>query len=256
MTDMNRPQADSTLALVKEEPTSEDSGPPFAPLCLNLPDANIIIRSSDQVNFQVHKSLLVLSSPFFKSILSTQSQAVDLPVVQLTEDAELVNSLVSLLYPIAPIIPSSYEKVFALLAACQKYNMASIQSSIRAEVIRGSFPAPIGTEAFFAYAIASDLGLIPEMESAARLTLGYPMTFESLTKWAQGVGQTGTPAKRKKLGCQGLQREFKYMNASLYLHVKRMYSTLVTFCRNPVSYLVQNAKIICTTLMQGNVPDQ
>ena len=177
---MNRPQADSTLALVKEEPTSEDSGPPFAPLCLNLPDANIIIRSSDQVNFQVHKSLLVLSSPFFKSILSTQSQATDLPVVQFTEDAELVNILVSLLYPIPPVIPSSYEKVFALLAACQKYDMTSIQSSIRAEVIRGSFPAPIGTEAFRAYAIASDLGLIPEMESAARLTLGYPMTFESL----------------------------------------------------------------------------
>ena len=105
---------------------------------------------------------------------------MDLPVVQLTEDAELLNNLVSFLYPIAPVIPSSYEKVFALLAACQKYGMAVIQSSIRAEVIRGSFPAPVGTEAFRAYAIASDLGLIPEMESAARLTLGYPMTFESL----------------------------------------------------------------------------
>ena len=113
-------------------------------------------------------------------MLSTQPQATDLPVVQLTEDAELVNSLVSLLYPIAPVIPSSYEKVFALLAACQKYGMASIQSYIRAEVIRGSFPAPIGTEAFRAYAIASNLWLIPEMDSAARLTLDYPMTFESL----------------------------------------------------------------------------
>ena len=113
-------------------------------------------------------------------MLSTQPQATDLPVVQLTEDAELVNSLVSLLYPIAPVIPSSYEKVFALLAACQKYGMASIQSYIRAEVVRGSFPAPIGTEAFHAYAIASNLWLIPEMDSAARLTLDYPMTFESL----------------------------------------------------------------------------
>ena len=112
-------------------------------------------------------------------MLLTQPQAIDLPV-QLTEDAELMNSLVSLLYPIPPVIPSSYEKVFALLAACQKYGMASIQSSIRAEVIHGIFPSPVGTEAFRAYAIASDLGLIPEMESAARLTLGYPMTFESL----------------------------------------------------------------------------
>jgi hypothetical protein len=157
------------------------------PLYLDLPDANIIIRSSDQVNFRrVHKLLLVLSSPFFKILLSPQWQPHDgefidgLPVVQLSEDADLVNSLVSLLYPIAPVIPGSYDKVFALLAACQKYDMASIQSSIRAEVIRGTFPSPAGTEVFRAYAIASNLGLIPEMESAARLTLSYPMTFESL----------------------------------------------------------------------------
>jgi hypothetical protein len=91
-----------------------------------------------------------------------------------------VNSLVSLLYPIPSVIPSSYEKVFALLAACQKYDMASIQSHIRAEVIRGTFPSPVGIEAFRAYAITNNLGLIPEMESAARVTLSYPMTFESL----------------------------------------------------------------------------
>jgi hypothetical protein len=130
--------------------------------------------------------LLVLSSPFFKILLSPHWQPHDgefidgLPVVQFSEDADLVNSLVSLLYPVAPVVPGSYDKVFALLAACQKYDMASIQSSIRAEIIRGTFPAPAGTEAFRAYAIASNLGLIPEMESAARLTLGYPMTFESL----------------------------------------------------------------------------
>jgi hypothetical protein len=184
MTDTNCMQADLTLALVKEEPTSENSGPPFGPLCLDLPDSNIIIRSSDQVNFRVHKSLLVLSSPFFKSLLSPQPYVGEfmdgLPVVQLSEDVDLVNSLVSLLYPTTPIIPSSYEKVFALLAVCQKYDMTSIQSHIRAEIIRGTFPAPVGTEAFRAYAITSNLGLIPEMERAARLTLDYPMTFESL----------------------------------------------------------------------------
>jgi hypothetical protein len=58
--------------------------------------------------------------------------------------------------------------------------MASVQSSIRAEVERGEFPAPKGAEAFAAYAIASAKGLIPEMEAAARLTLDRPMTFEIL----------------------------------------------------------------------------
>jgi len=70
--------------------------------------------------------------------------------------------------------------VLYLLAACQKYDMVQAQSYIRTEVDRGCFPSPVGTEVFRAYAIASGNGLIPETERAARLTLDYPMTFESL----------------------------------------------------------------------------
>ena len=59
--------------------------------------------------------------------------------------------------------------------------MESVQSNIRAAVKLGSFPTvPGGDEAFIAYAAASSMGLAPEMENAARLTLPYPMTFESL----------------------------------------------------------------------------
>jgi hypothetical protein len=142
---------------VKEEttPRNSESDPSFAPLRLNLPDASIIVRSSDQVDFRVHKSLLAVSSPFFEDMLSLpqppDEETVDgLAVVQLSEDADLLNCLVSLLYPISPAIPGSYEKVFALLAACQKYDMVSIQSYIRAEVRRGTFPAPVEAEAFSA----------------------------------------------------------------------------------------------------------
>ena len=58
--------------------------------------------------------------------------------------------------------------------------MASVQSSIRAEVSRRASLAPEGAEAFSAYAIATEKGLIPEMEDAAYLTLSHPMTFEFL----------------------------------------------------------------------------
>jgi hypothetical protein len=170
---------------VKEEATAKYSDASFVPLRLNVPDANIIVRSSDQVNFRIHKSVLAMSSPFFEDMLSLPQPPDDeisdgLPVVQLPEDAGLLNCLFSLFYPIAPVIPGSYEKVFALLAACQKYDMVPIQSYIRAESQRGVFPAPVETEAFSAYAIASSMGLDLEAENAARLTLGQPLTFESL----------------------------------------------------------------------------
>ena len=80
---------------------------------------------------------------------------------------------------------NSDHKVLYLLAACQKYEMTSVQSFIRAEVKRGEYPAPKGAEAFTAYAIARAKGLIPEMESAARQTLECPMTFEVLGEGLQ-----------------------------------------------------------------------
>jgi hypothetical protein len=174
-----------TLALVKEESTSESWDLPSAPLCLDLPEASIVVRSSDQVNFHVHKPVLAMSSPFFKDLLSlpqpSDGELVNgLPVIALPEDAGLLNSLISLLYPITPVIPDSYQKVFALLAVCQKYEMEEVQFNIRLAVKHGRFPAPVTAEGFRAYAIASDLGLVPEAEDAARLTLGQPMTFESL----------------------------------------------------------------------------
>ena len=126
-----------------------------------------------------------MSSPFFEDMFSLPQPPKGellngLPVVQLSEDAGLLICLISLLYPISPVRPRTYEKVFALLSACQKYDMESIQSHIRAEIKRGTFPAPVGAAAFRGYAIASSMGLIPEQESAARLTLAYPMTFDSL----------------------------------------------------------------------------
>ena len=173
------------MTLVKEEPTSESLDLPSVPLCLDLPEASIIVRSSDHANFRVHKSVLAVSSPFFKDLLSlpqpSDGELVDgLPVVELPEDSGLLNSLISLLYPVTPVIPDSYQKVLALLAVCQKYEMESVQSVIRAAIKVGTFPAPVQAEGFRAYAMASGMGLVPEAEVAARLTLGQPMTFESL----------------------------------------------------------------------------
>ena len=65
-----------------------------------------------------------------------------------------------------------------LLAACQKYELASVQSYIRAEVSHCVSPTPKGAEAFSAYAIASSNRLIPEMKKTARQTLDLPMTFK------------------------------------------------------------------------------
>ena len=120
---LNFLQAESVLCLVqdRQDPQVQISPATSPSSTFEVSDANIIIRSSDLVDFRVHKSVLAMTSPFFKDMLClpqpSDSKTFDgLPVVDLSEDSELLNSLVSILYPVPTVIPSSYEKVIYLLA--------------------------------------------------------------------------------------------------------------------------------------------
>ena len=121
-----RLQAESALSLVgeREDPGAQTNSPISPPEPFNISDANLIIRSSDLIDFRVHKSVLTMVSPFFEDMLSlpqpSDGESVDgLPVVRLPEDSELLNSLLSKLYPVRTVVPNSYDKVLYLLAAGQ-----------------------------------------------------------------------------------------------------------------------------------------
>ena len=98
----------------------------------------------------------------------------------MSEDAELVRALITMLYPISPDIPASYDRILALLAVAQKYDMSAVESGIRAEIRCRNLPAQTGSQVFSAYAIASRNNLPLERESAACQTLNYRMTFDFL----------------------------------------------------------------------------
>ena len=104
-----------------------------------------------------------------------------LPVVRLSEDAEILNTLLPILYPVPSVVPASYEKALQLLAMCQKYDMAGVQSSIRTEIKSWGPVVLAGTVAYRAYAISSSAKLLPEVETSARHTLDFPMTLEYLS---------------------------------------------------------------------------
>ncbi|KAH9022497.1 hypothetical protein EDB84DRAFT_1580613 [Lactarius hengduanensis] len=181
---------ESELSILGTETNSENHIGSHAihlplPECLDTGEADIIVRTSDLVGFLVHKSVLASSSSVFRDMFTLPDPSNDgttngLPVVDISEDAELVRSLITMLYPIPSELPASYDKTLALLAAAQKYEMDAVQSSIRAEVARGPSPTLDGAQVFRAYAIASSNGLRPETEMAARLTLDQPMTFDHL----------------------------------------------------------------------------
>ncbi|KAH9024476.1 hypothetical protein EDB83DRAFT_2177333, partial [Lactarius deliciosus] len=153
---------------------------------LDLPHADVMVQSSDLVNFRVNKDVLSVSSPFFADMFSlpqpSENEVVDgLPVVQLPEDAEILSSLLTVLYPVPSAVPRDYGKALQLLAASQKYDMAGVQDAIRTEIGSWGPIVLMGTEAFRAFAILSGAKLLPEMETFARHTLDFPMTLEYLS---------------------------------------------------------------------------
>ena len=151
---------------------------------LSISGTDIILQSSDHVNFPVHKSILASSSQVFRDMFLLPQPSNELvsglPVLHMPEDAELVRSLITVLYPIPSEIPAQYDRVLALLAASQKYDMPAVQFSIRAEVNYKNLAVPTGDESFRAYAIASKHRLAAETSTAAIRTLDYSLTFESL----------------------------------------------------------------------------
>lgn len=152
----------------------------------DMPNADVILRSSDLVNFRVHRLVLVTSSPVFRDMFSLPQPANDaapdgLTVVCLPETAEVLNSLISMLYPVPPEIPHSIDNILDLLAATEKYDMGAVQSSIRAEVSRKKLLSPTDSAGVYhTYAVACSKRLVPEMEAAAQLSLDHALTFESV----------------------------------------------------------------------------
>ena len=176
---------------MKEEPT-EKSESPSVPLRLNVLDTDL-------------SKICSLSQPPDGELLDS------LPIVQLAEDAGLLISLFSLLYPIAPVILDSYEKSVRLTRCLPeiRHGISSIRYSCRdqtwsapctswdcfsrsPEVSNGlrtvtyraisrqdpSFILP--ETALYVYFLSQEYELHPEVLRAARSTLRLSMTIEAL----------------------------------------------------------------------------
>ncbi|KAH9072855.1 hypothetical protein EDB83DRAFT_2219828 [Lactarius deliciosus] len=146
-------------------------------------DSDVTIRSCDRVDFQVHKATLGIASAAFEDMFtapgpSPRGQGQVKQVIDLTEDSKTLHHLLSMIYPMDPIFPETLEDTLSLLSACQKYQMDSTATRIRA-LMRAHTPLLFTSEnSFRAYGIARRYHLEEEALLSARLTLERLMTFE------------------------------------------------------------------------------
>jgi hypothetical protein len=155
-------------------------------ILFDYPGADIILRSCDSHIFLVPKLYIVNSSPklgkLVQDTLNSSNIADDErshPVIQLFDTGAILNSLLTFIFPVSPVLPSTISEVMKLLSVAQKYEMDSTIAHIR--VIARQDPSFTNPEnAFDVYSLAQIYGLRHEALQAARITLTFSMTIEEL----------------------------------------------------------------------------
>ena len=136
-------------------------------------DADIILRSSDIVDFYVHKLFLRKASPIFADMftvahgkqtmhVNAQDETPPLPVVEVDESSSILDSLLRIYYPVNVVKEISVSRVVDVLKSAMKYEMQKAVSHMRRELL-----THVATHPFSVYASACALDLEYEASKAA-----------------------------------------------------------------------------------------
>jgi hypothetical protein len=156
----------------------------------DYPEADIILRSSDSHEFRVLKVFITKSSlaldkliqatPNFVATTAPASIEKPLPVVHMPESGATLRSLLTFIFPVPPVLPSSLEETMELLSVAQKYEMSHVLVHIRGSIALQEPPLICKSNALHVYSLAQKYGLRQEAVQAARLTLNFAVTIEGL----------------------------------------------------------------------------
>ena len=157
----------------------------------NDPEADVVLRSRDSHTFRVIKLYIIETSTVLGDLIRAASDSDTsngnvarneerLPEVQLCESGTILSSLLTFIFPVPPVLPSTLEEAMELLSVSQKYEMDSVLIHVRSFLSQQDSPFIRPDNAFLAYSLAQRYGLREEAIQAARLTLKFTLTIESL----------------------------------------------------------------------------
>ncbi|OSX60896.1 hypothetical protein POSPLADRAFT_1170624, partial [Postia placenta MAD-698-R-SB12] len=176
------------------------SGPVTTTSPFNSIDADLILRSSDQVEFQIHRYAMTMASPVFQDVLSLPQPADTLngpPVVDLPEDSRTLYTILRICYPVLDPKIDTIELARSVLDAALKYDMVVVVDYCKRALRSLAKSQPLRV-----YAIACTIGA----ETTARLAAG------AYAKWLEGLSNQRVA-------------EFEDMSAGCYFR-------LMLYCRS------------------------
>ncbi|TCD67380.1 hypothetical protein EIP91_012415 [Steccherinum ochraceum] len=135
---------------------------------------DLILRSSDSVDFHVWSIILKEASPMFDTMLGLPQPAAnpDVPVVPVTEDSATLRGLLELCYPMTPSIMQErhIDTILRVLEAAMKYGM-----EWSAALVAQSLKELADNQPVRVYAVAQRHGMQELAQYAARVGLKKPL---------------------------------------------------------------------------------
>ena len=158
------------------------SDEPLENLLFEYRGADLILRSHDSHHFRVPKSYIVNCSPVLDELIQRAigppndvHSETSLPVVQLPESGAILHSLLTFIFPVTPLVPSTTEKAMELLFVAQTYQMVSVLTHVRLCMVQQNPPPTPLDPALHMYSLARKYGLHQEAHQAAQTISKYPM---------------------------------------------------------------------------------
>ncbi len=154
--------------------------PPATNVCepFSYADADVIVRSSDRIDFHLHKTILGRASPVFAEMftLNFVTPSANPQVVEVVEDAQTLDALLRSCYPVIHPSFETVEELLAVLKAAEKYDMQYLVSSLEQNTL--ALLKSNGVDPLRAYAIAHVYKYRDVARAAARLLLPDPQYLE------------------------------------------------------------------------------
>ena len=154
--------------------------------------ADIILRSSDNIDFRIFRLFLSLASPFFETLFDIPQPAEEngdqelkdgLPVISVTEDSKTLDALLRFCYPCTLADDPKLEVLqdaMDILEAARKYSLDVIEKKALKALVN---PQILEAEPLRCFVIAHRGRLREETLLAARYTLTQPL----IPSWFQEI---------------------------------------------------------------------
>ena len=158
-------------------------GPPF-----DHADADVVLQSSDKVDFFVYKIMLSISSPFFKSMFSLPQPITEKPkpVIDVTENSRTIAVLLKFIYPLVSVVaePESLDDLIDALEAARKYDMALVSQRLNAKFAESKV---VQDDPVVAFCAAYDHELGEAARAAAKASLKHRMNLDDVADKLQYI---------------------------------------------------------------------